>query len=213
VVAIFKQARARLKAYDAMTRADAYNAAADIAYRRLATGRMPRGRHEWESLGNALGKFNMDRQMGSISSSKGRKNLGALRLALTRRGRVLRPLLSKKISLPLIHRHSEDLANLFDHLSSSGRVVPGKRFPVGVTKTLHFLNPEVFIVVDRRVAERLKIGSKALPKTASRYTGIDYVSALQLVASQLQSYGIARLRRLQPGQPTLRIVDKILFMP
>ncbi len=196
-----------------MTRADAYNAAADIAYRRLATGRMPRGRHEWESLGNALGKFDMGRQIGSVSSSKGRKHFSALRLALARRGRVLTPLLSKRISVALIQRHSEVLASLFDHLSSSGRVVPGKRFPVGVTKTLHFLNPEVFLVVDRRVAERLKICSKALPKTASRYAGIDYVNSLQLVASQLRSYGVARLRRLQPGQPTLRIVDKILFMP
>jgi hypothetical protein len=213
VVAIFKNARVRLKAYDSMTRADAYNAAAGMAYRRLATGKMPRGRHQWESLGNALGKFNMDRQMGSISSPQGRKHLGALRLALTRRSRVLKPLLSKRISVALIQRHSEVLARLFDHLSSSGRVVPGKRFPVGVTKTLHFLNPEVFLVVDRRVAERLRICSKALPKTASRYTGIDYVNALQLVASELRSYGIAGFRRLQPGQPTLRIVDKILFMP
>ena len=213
MVAIFKHARVRLKAYDSMPRAVAYNVAADFAYRRLATGRMPRGRHERESLGDALGKFDMGRQMGSISSSKGRKHLNALRLALTRRARTLRPLLSKRISPSLIQHHSKVLARLFDHLSTKGRVVPGQRFPVGVTKTLHFLNPEVFLIVDRRVAERLKICSKALPKTASRYTGIDYVNALQLVASQLQLYGIARLRRLQPGQPRLRIVDKILFMP
>ncbi len=92
-----------------------------------------------------------------------------------------------------------------------GRVVLGKRFVVGATKALHFLNPELFLIVDKNVAAKLHQHTPLLPMSATNYTGFDYALALRVVASAVRGYGVSRLRYLQAGQPALRIVDKILF--
>jgi hypothetical protein len=96
---------------------------------------------------------------------------------------------------------------MFDYLSSSGRVVEGQRFSVGAAKTLHFLNPELFLIIDSRVAERLHGYSTLLPKSASSYTGCDYVLALKIVAAHINQYGFRRLRSVYCTHLRVTIAD------
>lgn len=208
---LLSNARVRLKQYDADPNARRYNPAAMRAYRLLATGGMPRNRSAWLALGEALIAFDMGRQLERLESPKGRDHLCRLRRALARCAPLLRSLLSARISPPFVRSHITTLIRLFDQLSGSGRVVPGERFVVGATKALHFLNPELFLIVDKNVAEKLHQHTPLLPKSATNYRGFDYVVALKIVASATRAYGVARLRNLQAGQPALRIVDKILF--
>lgn len=210
---LFANAPTKLRSYDATPKARRlYNPAAREAYRRLATGRMPQTSRAWSALGKALMAFDMYRQLGAIKSPQSTARLANLRRLLTSHAPQLRKLLSKQLSSTCIARQSVTLRSLFDDLSATGYVVPGKRFPVGTSKALHFMNPELFMIIDKRVASKLHRHTKALPSLASNYTGGDYVLALTVVSRQLSAYGITRLRRLQPAQPLMRIVDKILFM-
>lgn len=209
---LFVNARSRLRSYDSMPKARSlYNPAATAAYRVLATGRMPQSARAWSALNEALMRFDMYRQLGAMASPGGKVRLATLRRALTRHAPQLRELLSERISSASVRRRATMLRRLFDELSRRDRVVPGKRFPVGITKALHFMNPELFLIIDKRVAGKLHNHTKVLPKLASKYTGRDYVLALKVVAKEIAVYGLSRLRQLQPSQPLLRIVDKILF--
>jgi hypothetical protein len=213
VTALLSNARRRLKLYDSLSKArNRYNPAAVKAYRRLATGRMPRNSSAWSAMHEALMKFDMHRQLRATTSPKGRTHAAALRLALTKQSPVLRNILSLRITSPSLRQRHTALARLFDQLSKRGAVVTGQRFPVGSTKALHFLNPELFFIIDKRVAKKLQLDTKTLPMSATAYTGHDYVCALKVIQKQIRRYGAARLQQLQPAQPLLRIVDKILFV-
>ncbi len=213
MTSLLANARLRLRTYDSLPKArNRYNPAAVVAYQRLATGSMPRNSGSWSSLHEALMMFDMHRQLAATTSPKGRTQLTALRRALTKSAPLLRKLLLQKLSSASLERHGAAIARLFDELSGRGTIVTGKRFPVGTTKALHFLNPELFPIIDSRVARKLHGHTKALPKSATAYTGHTYVLALKVIAKQIRAYGTTRLRRLQSSQPILRIVDKILFV-
>jgi hypothetical protein len=160
----------------------------------------------------------MHRQLGALGSPNGETHFAALRRTLKEQSHALRQLLRIQLTpLSINNPHTlrsrrTAIARVFDELSGKGRVVPGKRFPVGASKTLHFLNPRLFPIIDSRIAAELHGFEKALPRLATPYTGEDYVLALEVIAEQIKAYGAARLQRLQPTQPILRIVDKILFV-
>jgi len=137
----------------------------------------------------------------------------ALRRALRKVAPRLRRLRFERLSMASVARTRHLLARLFDDLARAGGVIPNQRFVVGATKVLHFLNPELFPIIDRRVALKLRDYNGALPRLATRYCGEHYLLAMLTVAKQIQAHGKARIRRLQPATPLLRIVDKILFTP
>jgi hypothetical protein len=212
VLKLLAGARQRLKSYDSLSKAhNRYNPAAVTAYRCLATGRMPQNSRAWSALHVALMKFDMHRQLAAMTTPKGPLQLAALRRIFAKNAPRLRPLLVERICSLSAQRHSVVIASLFDALSKRGAVVPGKRFTVGTTKALHFLNPELFPIIDSRVAKKLRSHTQELPTSATAYAGYHYALALQVIAKEIRLYGVGRLRSLQPSQPLLRIVDKVLF--
>jgi hypothetical protein len=85
---------------------------------------------------------------------------------------------------------------------------------VGATKILHFLNPELFMIVDANAAQALK-GAPGIPyraETQPGYSGERYIRALSEVKKRIHAYGIERFRSLEPGTPALRILDKLAFV-
>jgi hypothetical protein len=212
MIKIFKQARAWLRTYDSMEKAGShYNPAAKAAYGLLATGHMPRTYDAWIALDEGLTKFDMSRQLGSFASKQRKRNMSSLRRILVRLAPYLRPLLLEDISVAAVRRRRAAIILIFDRLSQCPGVMPTERFPVGASKVLHFLNPGFFPIIDKRVAWSLHRINNQLPKTASRYTGIHYLNAMEILARDINAYGRARLHALQPSEPALRVVDKILF--
>lgn len=210
---LLADARNRVRKYDAQAKAKVrYNPAATYAYHKLAVGHIPRGTMAWLALERTLLAFDMGRQIGGVGTCKLRTSSQSLRNILSENALVLRPLLSVRLSVASVRRHRAKIARLFDLLAKCDGVVAGKRFPVGATKVLHFLNPELFQIIDKRVAETLRSHQPALPRTATQYTGLTYVTALYFVAQSIRKYGQSKLWRIQSTQPTLRIVDKVLFM-
>ena len=133
----------------------------------------------------------------------------------------VRPLLD-----PLVHHdlfridlsaHSRDIVGAYNVLAANGEGglhEQGKSFHVGATKILHFLNPELFMIVDANTAQALKVEMSIPYRSGTQpgYSGERYVDALSEVKRRLRGYGIERFRSLEPGTPTLRILDKLAFV-
>ena len=132
----------------------------------------------------------------------------------------VRPLLD-----PLIHHdlfqidlgaHSRDIVRAYNVLAADGEGglhEQGKSFHVGATKILHFLNPELFMIVDANAAQALKVemGIPYRSGTQPGYSGERYVEAMTEVKRWIGDHGIERFRSLEPGTPALRIFDKLAF--
>lgn len=89
----------------------------------------------------------------------------------------------------------------------------GNEFHVGATKLLHFLNPEMFIIVDRNTSRAIR-DAFAVPyknTTQPGYSEKYYVQSLKAVKKMMVEYGTDRFRSLEPGTPAMRIFDKIAF--
>jgi hypothetical protein len=75
---------------------------------------------------------------------------------------VLRPLLKPLINLDLaqinLEEHRNAIIEVYKTLSDKGalHMDPRKSFHVGATKILHFLNPRLFIIIDRNAARAFR---------------------------------------------------------
>lgn len=83
---------------------------------------------------------------------------------------------------------------------------------VGTSKVLHFLNPQVFPMWDRRVAATQKLGYRAKFETRERYSAhIEYAHARKFDPPVQQIRDAFAVRAL-PYTPThIRCVDLVLF--
>jgi hypothetical protein len=157
--------------------------------------------------------FDMARQLGRKKSAKRAARIKALHDVLSKLAWRLRPTLNQSISKRCLNRHRMRITKIFDELARYGGVVPTQRFVVGATKVLHFLNPKLFLIIDKRVAGSLREIQSTLPRDPTAYSGARYFEALGVVHDHLRRFGITRMRRLDRGSPLLRTVDKVLFIP
>jgi len=86
-------------------------------------------------------------------------------------------------------------------------------FHVGATKILHFLNPELFMIIDANIARTLRnyfeIPYRNTPQPG--YSGELYVRSLKVVKDLIVEYGERNFRSLENQSPIMRIFDKIAF--
>ena len=82
---------------------------------------------------------------------------------------------------------------------------------VGATKILHFLNPELFIIVDSNAARAFRETHKIPFKKATQpgYLAELYINCMQCVQGDISTYGFERFQALEPGTPITKIYDKL----
>jgi hypothetical protein len=198
-----------------------YNLVADAVYGEWHRSRKPFAPGYRPYLVAALLSFDMGRMMGSGLVVKYDVAAGgfAARLdgKLARVSVYLDPLIDQGLFQVDIAAHSRGIVRAYNVLAADGERglhEQGKAFHVGATKILHFLNPELFTIVDANTARTLKaeLGISYRSGTQPGYSGERYVGALSEIKKRIRGYGIERFRSLEPGTPTLRIFDKLAFV-
>jgi hypothetical protein len=97
----------------------------------------------------------------------------------------------------------------YDSLALLGKLHSAKRSHVAATKTLHWLFPELLLIVDRYVGKafRKHFGSWNSTPSSARY-----FNCLVEAQRAIELFGLERFRQLDPRTPEARIFDKIAFM-
>lgn len=116
-----------------------------------------------------------------------------------------------------INKEKSSIKNAYDILSSkkSGGLhsVKNKSFHVGATKILHFLNPELFIIVDSNAARAFH-ESHDVPfnnTTKPGYTAELYVKCMQHAQQDITTVEVNNFKKLEFSSPITRIYDKLTF--
>jgi len=134
---------------------------------------------------------------------------------------TIRPLIEPLISLILpkadLDRFSDNIKQSYRILASRGEGAldsnQNKAFHVGATKVLHFLNPELFIIIDSNAARvfRKYYDLPFINSTQPGYTPELYLKCMKKVQSEINEYGLENFKHLEPNTPITRIFDKITF--
>jgi len=117
-----------------------------------------------------------------------------------------------------LQERSDAVMTVYRELSAKGtgalHANQAKHFHVGATKILHFLNPELFIIIDSNASRAFRTAWK-LPfrgTTQPGYSAHLYLECMKLVQMDISTYGLERFRALEPGVPVTRIYDKLTFI-
>lgn len=106
------------------------------------------------------------------------------------------------------------ITSAYNHFAQAGTLDPSKQQHVAATKTLHWLFPDLFLMVDSNVAKAFRehFGIRFRKSTQPGYSSDKYFTCLQEAQKEIRSFGADRFRGLEPSTPEARIFDKIAFM-
>jgi hypothetical protein len=168
----------------------------------------------------ALLAFDMGRMMGSGLRNRYDPAAGGfatrLHALLARIRATLAQLMIESITTVDLDRHADVIRAAYELLATSGDGRLGAHpttFHVGATKILHFLNPELFLIVDSNAARALRSAYGIPYETSGRpgYSADRYLEALRAVQQAIVAYGPGEFAALERGTPLTRIFDKIAF--
>jgi hypothetical protein len=216
---LFEDACARIARYNQFGLH--YNLVADAVYRALDRFRAPFSAEYRPYLIAALLAFDMGRTMGKGLARKYDVAAGGFAARLGEKLAQVKPFLEPLVGRCLFEidlpAHGEQIRQAYDVLAAGGAGglhEQGKAFHVGATKILHFVHPELFMIVDANTARALKdaFGIPYRGRTQPGYSAKRYVQSLSEVQRRIRDYGVERFRSLEPGTPALRIFDKLAFV-
>ncbi len=163
-----------------------------------------------------LATFDMGRMLGY--SSENGNFVKRLRAKLV----IVRPLLEPLLAYDLLSielpEHFGEIKQAYEILSSTG---PGalhqnqaKSFYVGASKVMHFLNPELFIMVDSNAARAFKAAHNVPFKNSTQpgYSADRYLECMKLAKLDISECGGNNFKALEPDTPITRIYDKLTFV-
>ncbi len=116
-----------------------------------------------------------------------------------------------------LSEQEDRIVQAYDSLSQGG---PGslygdeKQFHVGATKTLHWIAPRLFIMIDQHTARALQTqhGVDYRDRPPQGYTAEKYLQCLTHAQKEIAKYGPERLSEHEPGTPLVRIFDKVAWV-
>ncbi len=197
-----------------------YNLAADAIYQELHRSRTPFSPNYESYLIAALISFDMGRMMGKGLPKRYDVTAGGFATRLHRKLEQVQPLLTPVIRSSLVETDIEkcapNIVAAYDAFAAGGEGglhEQNKEFHVGATKIMHFLNPELFAIIDSNTAQVLRRVCD-IPyhnTTQPGYSSELYIRSLSAIRSLIAHYGVDQFRSLEIGTPVLRIFDKIAF--
>jgi len=168
----------------------------------------------------ALISFEMERMMGHGAEKKYDVTAGGFATTLHKKLTVIKPKIEQLTKISLVdvdlERERENIGAAYDALSSSkadGLNQKGGDFHVGATKILHFLNPELFLIVDSNAARAFRDshGVTYQKTTQPGYTSEKYMKCMSIAQTDIRQTEPENFRALEPGTPMARIYDKLTF--
>lgn len=123
----------------------------------------------------------------------------------------IKPLLDFSLTQIDLELHKGDIAQAHNILSARGNHAlhdKGKSFYVGATKILHFLNPNLFIIVDSNATRAFQEAYAVRPG----YSEGRYIERMEHARKDILEYGLESFQALEPGVPITRIYDKLTFI-
>jgi len=197
-----------------------YNLVADAIYRELHRSRTPFSPDYEPYLIASLISFDMERMMGEGLAQRYDVTAEGFAARLHRKLEQVQPFLTPIISSSLVETDIEKCAHnivaAYDAFAAGGEDglhEQNKAFHVGATKIMHFLNPELFAIVDSNTAKVLKrlCDIPYQNTTQPGYSGEMYVRSLCGIQNLIAHCGVEQFRSLEIGTPVLRIFDKLAF--
>jgi hypothetical protein len=216
---VFQDPAGQIARYDQLC--PHYNLVADAIYAEWRRQKAPFSLAYRPYLIAALIAFDMGRMMGAGLVQRYDSAAGGFATRLDRKLARVQPLLEPLVQHNLfevdVSRSGRDIVRAYDVLAADGPDglhEQGKAFHVGATKVLHFLHPELFIIVDANTARALRAAFRIPYRSSTQpgYSGERYVRSLSAVKEWIRDYGVERFRSLGPGIPVLRIFDKMAFV-
>ncbi len=196
-----------------------YNLVADGIYKMHGCISDPFNRSFLPYLVAGLIAFDIGRMMGTrrYAIDKGR-----FASRLNAKLQEIKPLLEPFVKTSLVQidlrEHRDAIMKAYEVLSARGTGAlnedPTKCFYVGATKVLHFLNPELFVIVDSKASRTFKQVQRLPYKNTAQpgYSADRYVKCMQLAQKDILTYGLERFQALEPNTPVTRIYDKLTFV-
>lgn len=102
----------------------------------------------------------------------------------------------------------------YNSLALAGSLHPADQSHVRATKTLHWLFPNLFLMVDSHAARayRAHFAVGFRKGTQPGYSSDRYLTCLRQAQREIQMFGDEAFRQLEPDTPEARIFDKIAFV-
>jgi hypothetical protein len=196
-----------------------YNIVADTVYKRWFSASDHFESEYLSYIIAALISFDMGRTMGPARSRYDR-DAGGFATLLSKKINSIKPYINNLTSLQLDAfsplSEQKEIKKAYNILSSAGKNgldQRGKRFDVGATKTLHFLNPKAFIIIDSNAARAFRLCHNVnFRNTTPIYSSDKYVECMELAKTDVCDYGVEDFCALEKGVPLARIYDKLTFI-
>lgn len=164
--------------------------------------------------------FDLGRMMGQGLESKYDPDVNGFARNLHKKLQLIKPRIGHLTNIRLCDTNlsveKRNIIAAYNELASGGENClhqGGKEFHVGTTKILHFINPELFLIIDNYTARALRDshGINYRDSTQPGYSAEKYVSCLEYAKSDLITFGSDKFCSLEKGSPMARIYDKLSF--
>jgi hypothetical protein len=118
-----------------------------------------------------------------------------------------------RLSSTDLSAHHSRIVSVYECLAKVGTLHPEKQSHVAATKVLHWLFPDLFLMLDRRVAGTFRdfCGVKFLKSAQPGYCAERYVECLRLAQEDILTFGPEQFRLLETNTAEARIFDKIAW--
>ena len=145
----------------------------------------------------ALISFDMGRMMGQGGKSKYDIEAGGFATKLRKKLITIKPIsqhLTRKKLIDLdIEEEKENIIHAYNELSAKGREglnQRGAEFHVGTTKILHFIIPELFLIIDSNASRAFKFfhDVKYRISTQPGYSAAKYIECLDLAKKDILAF-------------------------
>lgn len=197
-----------------------YNIAAEGIYKARTIQKNLFGASFLPYLVAGLISFDLGRMMGKGPEGRYDPKANGFASQLKNKLEEVRPHLQHLIYLRLsdidLRREYDNIAFAYRCLSSTGRGAlnqTGDEFHVGATKIMHFINPELFIIVDSNSARALRMAHNVGYRNTTQpgYCDSKYVESLKHAQTDINAFGVNEFCLLERGMPMARLYDKLAF--
>ena len=196
-----------------------YNLVADQIYKKRREIGNPFDKSFLPYIIAGLITFDMERMMGGNKYDLDGSSFAS---RLSTNMVLIKPLLqhlTHESILPVdLQKQEDNIKKAYKILSAGGQGSlhedSNKSFHVGATKILHFLNPELFIIIDSNAARAFRAAGQVhfLNSTQPGYTSDLYFQCLKQAKADISKYGVNSFQALEPNTPITRIYDKLTFI-
>jgi len=169
----------------------------------------------------ALISFDMGRMMGEGTRGKYDVNQGEFAARLLRKLQAISQHIGEISAVSILNCDIDTLTariqaayQILSEGGSNSLSATEKEFHVGATKIMHFINPNLFLIIDSNAARAFHREHSIPYKNTTQpgYTAALYTQCIKEARQEIIDYGSDNFQALEPATPVMRIFDKLSFI-